>query len=102
LNAHFALAAQFDGGLIFVGVGGVIRGAVFDLTGKDIADQLAKLDGIAGTREALCCHPDSMPSVSTGRYRSRQFKLYHYRRITISPRHGCYVGISKSNKRLGH
>jgi hypothetical protein len=34
-------AFQFNGGLIFVGVGGVIRGAVFDLTGEDIADQLA-------------------------------------------------------------
>jgi hypothetical protein len=30
--------------LIFVGIGGVIRGAVIDLTGENIADWLAKLD----------------------------------------------------------
>ena len=72
-------AAQFDCGLIFGGIGGVIRGAVFDLTGENIADQLAELDGIPGTGKALCCHRDSMPLVRARRYTASDFKLYHYR-----------------------
>lgn len=66
-----ALAAQCDGGLILGGVFGAIRRVVFDLAGKNIADQLAELDGIAGALKALCCHPGSMPFiVGAGRHRA--------------------------------
>jgi len=34
------LAAQFDCGLIFIGIGGVIRCAIFDLAGQNVTDQL--------------------------------------------------------------
>jgi hypothetical protein len=36
-----AFAAKGDGGLVFVRIFGTWRGAVFDLAGQNIADQLA-------------------------------------------------------------
>ena len=43
------------------------RQRILDLAGEDIADQLAELDGIAGTLKALGYHRASMPLVSLAR-----------------------------------
>jgi hypothetical protein len=47
------LAPKGDGCGVFVGVGGGIWRAVFDLAGEYVAYQLAELDGIAGAGKAL-------------------------------------------------
>ena len=51
-------------------IGGGDNGAIFDLTGENVADQLAELYGIAGAFKALGCHRGSMPSVSAVRERA--------------------------------
>ncbi len=51
-----ALAAQGDGGGVFVRIIGASRRAVFDLASENVADQLSELDGIAGAFEACGRH----------------------------------------------
>ena len=56
-----ALPAQLNCSLVFVLVYRRCRRAILDLARENITNQFAKLNGIAGSFKALCCHGCSMP-----------------------------------------
>ena len=78
-----ALAAKSYGGRVFVRIRGGSGLFILDLAGEDIADQLAKLDGVARAGEAVRCHAGIM-AWKAGRLKGRssgpKIKLDHYRR----------------------
>ncbi len=70
--------------MIFLRVWGLFGGAILNLAGQDIAYQLSKLDGIAGSLQALGCHGGRMPrpgAMFKARLCARNFKLYHYQAV---------------------
>ena len=56
-----SLPAQLNCGLVLVWVCRRRRRTIFDLASENVTDQFAKLNGIAGSLEAISCHNRSIP-----------------------------------------